>query len=257
MSTNKSDTSTNPIAPALLRGLNITQLQAKVYFAALELGQSNIQDLSRKSGVKRTSIYNFIQDLKERGLLLETTKKNRRLYSAMHPEQLLEMEKARIAELQHAIPELLAIHNGAKNKPRVTFYEGVQGIEEVYADMLKEGKPIFAYEDLEHMKAGMRSSFYDSWPDERAKRNIPFKSITRDSPVARDFMKTNIRRLRKSKFIESPDLKTEINIYGDKVAMMSFRKDAPFCVLIEDRGIAETLGTTWQQLWDKLGPVVG
>ena len=241
----------------ILTGLNLSEAEAGVYLAALELGQATMQALAYKSKVKRTSIYNFIEELKEKGLITETKKKKRRVYSAVHPEQLVEIEKTRVTELQKILPELLAVHNKSSSKPRVTFYDGLEGTKQVYADMLKDKQPILAYEDLEHMRAGMRSTFYDTWPAERARRNIPFKSISRDSATAREFTKDNIRLLRQTKFLQSSDLKTEINIYGNKVALMSFRTKPPFCVLIEDHDIAETLRVTWNELWKRLGPAVG
>lgn len=242
----------------LLKSLNLKEAQASVYLAAMELGQASMQELAKKSGVKRTSIYNFIEELRERGLITETKKKKRKVYSAVSPEQLIEIEKTRVTELSRSLPELMAIYNKADNKPRVTFYESIEGTEEVYADMLNDKKPILAYEDLEHMKAGMRNVFFNTWPTERAKRQIPFKSITRDSIIAREFVeKNNIRLLRQSKFIQAKDLKTEINIYGDKVALMSLRANPPFAVLIEDKDIAETMRVAWQQLWDRLGSAIG
>jgi HTH-type transcriptional regulator, sugar sensing transcriptional regulator len=242
----------------LLSSLNLTETQAAVYIAALELGQGTMQDLARKSGIKRTSIYNFIEDLKARGLINEAKKKKRRVYSAVDPEQLLEIEKTRINELERALPELQAIKNTSQTKPKVTFYEGLEQVLDVYTDQLKTKQPVFAFEDLEQMVDTMPKFFVEWWPKERAKRNIPFKSILRDSPTAQEFTKKNIKYLRQSKLIKTGDWKTEINIYGDKVAMMSFRVDPPFCVVIEDQDIAETLRTAWQDLWDRIDePVIG
>ena len=231
----------------LLNSLGLRDAEFEVYTAALSLGEGTMQDLARRSGVKRTSIYTFIDDLKSRGFITETKKKKRKVYSAVAPSQLLEMEKTRLTELEKFLPELLAIHNKSKKKPRVTFYEGVEGIEEVYGDMLKEHKEIIAYEDLEHMKMILPKTFYDYFPPERARRGIPFKSITRDTATAREFNKSNPQLLRETKYINSKDLKTEINIYGDKVAMMSFGESSPFCVLIEDANIAQTLRITWEE----------
>ena len=240
------------LSEQLINSLGLSEAEAEVYVASLELGQANIHDLAQKSGVKRTSIYNFIEDLKKRGFLQETKKGKRRVYSAAHPEQLLEIEKIRISELQRLIPELLAIQNIAKDKPRVTFYDGVDGIKEVYADMLRDKKEIIAFEDLEHMKRVLPKSFFENFPEERARKEILFKSILRDSSVARELTKKNFRLLRDSKFIKTGDWKTEINIYGDKTALMSFRTKHPFCVLIEDHNITETLRTAWRELWDRL-----
>lgn len=248
----------NKFSKNLLHSLGLSESQALVYLATLELGEANMQELARKSGVKRTSIYNFIDELKSRGLLVETVKRKRKIYSAATPDQLFEIEKTRLAELEQTMPELRAVQNKSRTKPRVRFYEGIEGIKEVYADTLKDKKEILAFEDLEHMNIGLPKSFYEWYPGERARRGIPFKSITRDSKEAQRLTQHNIKLLRKSKLISSADWKTEINIYGDKVAMMSLRAKNPFCVLIEDHDIAETLRSAWNELWNNLHlPVIG
>ena len=40
----------------LTEALGLSEAELAVYLAALELGEAQIQDISRKSGVKRTSI---------------------------------------------------------------------------------------------------------------------------------------------------------------------------------------------------------
>ncbi len=239
------------VSKQLLLPLGLSEFQAKVYIAALELGEASMQQLSQKSGVKRTTIYHFIDELRERGFISETRKRKRLVYSAVDPEYILELEKGRLVELHQLLPDLQAIHNKSHRKPRVTFYEGLQGIKEVYADTLKEKQPIIAYSDFEHMKQVL-GDFFDQYPPERARKNITFQSIVRDSPIARENSKRDYGLLRDTKFLSSGDLKTEINIYGDKVALMSFRSNPPFVVLIEDHDIAETLRTGWHALWSKL-----
>jgi sugar-specific transcriptional regulator TrmB len=240
------------VSKSLLNSLSLRESEFEVYAAALSLGEGTMQDLARRSGVKRTSIYAFIDELKSRGFITETKKKKRRVYSAVSPSQLVEMEKTRLTELEGFLPELLTIHNKSKKKPRVVFYDGVEGIEEVYGDMLRDQKEIIAYEDLEHMKLILPKSFYNYFPPERARRGIPFRSITRDSATAREFIKNNPQLLRNTKLLQSKDFKTEINIYGNKVAMMSYGESSPFCVLIEDANIAQTLRITWEELWNRL-----
>jgi len=235
-----------------LKSLGFSDSETRVYLAALELGEATMQDLARKSGVKRTSIYNFIDHIKESGLITLTRRKRRILYSAIHPKQLLEIQKQHLLEFEQTLPELTAIYNKYPQKPKVTFYEGREGIKEVYADTLREQRPIVAWSDWDHMESALGSDFYKSYPVERAKRHIPFSTITRDSKIARDISLKNEAHLRKMKFIKAQELKTEINIYGNKVALMSFRNNPPFAVLIENDGIAETLRTAWQELWERI-----
>ena len=241
----------------LLHLLGMTDMQAKAYVAALELGEGTMQMLARKSGINRSTIYTFIDELKDRGYILETRRAKRRVYSAVHPERLVEMQKTRLGGLERILPELLAINNQSAQKPRVTFYEGVKGIEDVYADMLREKKEILSYEDMDNLKAGLPERFFNSFPKERARRDILIRSISRDTPFAREFSEKNRGLLRETKFIATDELRTDISIYGDKVALMDLRGDPASCVLIENRNLAETLRTVWRQLWDKLGTVVG
>ena len=84
MSKNKSFLENNEAE--LIQTLGLSEQEVAVYLAALELGEAHIQDISRKSGVKRTSIYNFIDALKERQLLSEIKKGKRKLYSAVSPQ---------------------------------------------------------------------------------------------------------------------------------------------------------------------------
>jgi sugar-specific transcriptional regulator TrmB len=240
------------ISKRLCQNLGLTPDQAQVYIAGLEMPQASVQDLSRLSGVKRTTIYSFIDELIENGFIVRKKKNKRYLYSSVHPRQLLELEKSRVKELaETTIPELEALFNEKKHKPSVLYFEGVSGIQEVYADMLKERKPILELEDLEAIKDVLPKSFFEYFPAERARRNITLKTISRDSKAGREFAKKNNPLLRETKFVEAAQWKTDINIYGNKVAIMSFRSAIPYCVLIEDENIAETLRTAWEMMWAK------
>ncbi|MBN1779368.1 MAG: hypothetical protein JW816_04075 [Candidatus Buchananbacteria bacterium] len=234
----------------LLESLGLSEMQAKVYLANLELGQASMQDLARKSGVKRTSIYNFIDQLKEKQLIKETKKGKRNFYSAASPEKFIQLNKERADSLNNLLPQLMAIFNQPDNKPKVTFHQGWPGIKDVYLDTLKEKKPIVAWSDYQPMKNIMKD-FYQEYPAERSRRNITFKTIASDNLTGREIAKKNLGHLREIKFIKQ-DLDTEINIYGNKVALISFKSPTPFAVLIEDEKIANTLKVIWQLQWQQL-----
>ncbi|MCI0619464.1 BlaI/MecI/CopY family transcriptional regulator [Candidatus Wolfebacteria bacterium] len=240
-----------------IKALGLSDMEAEVYLAALELGEGTMQALAKKSGVNRSTIYTFIDELKERGFITETKRGKRRLYVATNPERLVQMQKVRTGELERALPELLAIHNSARNKPRVTFYEGVEGIKEIHADMLTAEQEIQAYEDLEGLKNNLPASFFEQFPKERMRRGILYRSISRDSETARVFVKNNIGFLRETKLIITEPLNIEVSIYGDKVALMSLTSNPPFGVLIQDKNIAQVQRIMWQELWNRLGEKIG
>ena len=241
------------ILPLLVLVLGLTKQEAQVYLAALELGEATVQELARKSDVKRTSIYNFIDKLKDRQILLETKRKRRSLFSAANPHQLLELGRMKLGELENAMPQLLAINNRSLHKPRVTFHEGVEGIKEVYNDMLNHKQPIICWSDQKHMWPTLGKEYCEYFPPERARRGIPLRMIATDTQENRSYAKKDRELARETKFISADnDLRTEINIYGNKVILTSFRSSPAFAVLIEDQNIATTMRVTWKELWERL-----
>lgn len=239
------------LSPSLLKSLNLTDDQAAVYVAALELGQTTMLGLAKKSGVNRTKIYRFIDELKNRQLMTETRKRKRNLYSGVHPEQLVEITKETTRELENALPELLAIYNRSRTKPKVTFYEDVEGMKEVYADTLKERKEIVGWSDYEYSFKVMRN-YLTHYPEERVKRNIFYKVIARENPESRRLQKIGLKELREVRITPSGDQQTELYVYGNKVAHLSFRSNPVFAVIIEDPAIASTMRQIWKEAWSKL-----
>lgn len=245
------------INPDLLASLNLSDAEGAVYVATLELGESSILDIARKSGVKRSSIYNFLDELKARGLIIETKKKKRAVFSAAPPRALLEIEHTRLKELQRLLPELEAVENKSKTKPRVTFYNGVEGIKYVYADSLNgRDTVVHGFADFEAGLKLLGEEFYtEYYLPERVKRGILYRGILRDDEMAKKYQQRNNKDLRDSKIMTGEGVTTEIDIYNNKVALMSFRAKVPFAVLIEDQYIAQSLRLVWQQLWDRLPEV--
>lgn len=244
----------NEIKQELTRLLGMTEKQTRVYLASLELGGGTMQSIARKSGLNRTTIYTFIDEMKEAGFMQETRSARRRIYTAVDPRTLLSVQKNKLSGLEHMLPELMAIRNEARGKPRVTFFEGRKGVEEVYEDMLHDRAEILSYEDMDNLKSGLAPSFFASFPKERVRRDIPLRSISCDTSFAREFSKRNRGLLRETRFVPLKELRTDISIYGDKVALMDLRGDPQTCVLIENRNIAESMRSIWTQLWHQLPP---
>ncbi len=237
----------------LLKSLNLSDSQAAVYVAALELGQATIQALSRKSNVPRASIYRFINELRERQLITEVKKGARTIYSGADPEQLIEIEQMRLSDLRRVVPELKAIQNRSTKKPRVKFFDGLEGVKSVYMDTLTAEREILSFSDFTTELQIMDRRFYDeTYIPERRRRNIMYRAILKDSPEVATYQKLAMKNLMESKAIPNIDIATEIDIYNNKVALMSFRGGNPYAVMIEDESLARTLRAIWKKLWERL-----
>lgn len=237
----------------LIQTLGLSEHEATVYLAALELGEANIQDISRKSQVKRTSIYNFIDALKGRQLLSEVKKGKRKFYSAVSPHHLVDEQRSKMISIERILPQLLAIQNSVRKKPRVSFFEGIEGLKEIYRMTLREKQIIYAWEDLDRALDVLPPAFLKWYTEERTAKKIPARCIDRDTKSAREWTaKNDVRLARESRFVVSEEFGTEINVFGNKVAFFRWDKQNPFGVVIEDKGIATALRVAWTELWNRL-----
>ena len=235
-----------------LESLHLTELQSRVYLATLELGQGTVQAIAQKSGVIRSSVYNQLAHLKSHKLVQYVRKGKRALYNAVGPEQVLEQERTRLHAFEQTLPQLLAVFNASAAKPKLMYFEGLEGIKTVYRDVLKTGQPYYGISDFENSIKALRNYFETTYIPGRIRHHVMANFIVRDSPAARAWVKNDVRDMRQTKLIPYSDFSVEVGVYGHKVILINFRSSPPVAVKIEDAAIAGTIQVMWQQLWDRL-----
>src|SRR3989338_4796673 len=118
-----------------LKGAGLTHKQAVVYRTLLELGETSMKLLTRKAGLKRPTAYLIVEELSVLGLLSVTQKGKRKVYSAVHPKRLVEMVRFREHQIESSLPELVALYNTPKAKPKIQVFEGAAGLRVLYREV--------------------------------------------------------------------------------------------------------------------------
>lgn len=237
-----------------LEKLGLDDKEAKVYLALLELGEGNIQQIAKKSGVKRTTVYDILSSLKEKRLANQLIKNKKTIFFAEDPRKFEENIEERKNTLKKMLPELLSIANRIGGKPKVRYFEGVDGINEIYEDTLR-------YSDYELIVWGSEKSKYGFGEDfllgqyvpRRLKKKIWVRAIAVDSPMMRKYKELDEKSLRRTKLIRESNLplEIEINLYANnKIAMMSFEEKIG--LIIESQKIYTTLKSIFEMNWNSL-----
>lgn len=233
-----------------LQNLGLNEKEAKVYLACLELGSATVQEVSDKAGVKRTSVYNFLEDMKVRGFITEVKHGKRILLTAEDPHTLLKKADEQKKQLEEMLPEFLSIYNLPGEKPKVKFYQGIEGLKRIYEDTFKEGGPMYLISDYERMFEAIDPEWMWQYAKKRTEKGIKAFSIAKEGTRGQEVKKRDTQQLRETRFIKDVNFETEINIYGNKVALLSFRR--PYAgVIIEDRAITQTLRSMWKIIWNQ------
>jgi sugar-specific transcriptional regulator TrmB len=234
-----------------LQKLGLNEKEAKAYLVALELGETTLQRIALKTGISRTTVYDVLESLKIHGLI-STIKKNKKIYYyAEAPDSLQDDLDEKQVLLKKVMPELSAMMNLIDHKPKIKYYEGVEGIKEVYMDSLqyaeKEMLALVAEEAFYEFDKDFLLNFYHP---RRIKQKIWLREIVSDHHLTRSYQKAEINNLRKTKLLSTTDfpLDVSINLYGkNKIGIMSFEEEIG--LIIESEKIYITLKSLLEFVW--------
>ena len=232
-----------------LQKIGLSEKEALVYIATLELGSGSILDISKKSNVKRSTVYDVIEELQKQGLISKIIKQKKIHFIAAAPDKIIELAEEIRSNTEKIIPELEAIHNLTKKKPTIQYFEGNKGLINVYNDILKGGGEISAFVSSKILDDEELSDYIlNNFTPKRIKNKIPVKSIAPDTDwMVNEYKEKEDQFLRKIKLIDKDQypFATEIIIYGkDKVGMISFENKIG--VIIKSKDVQ----STWKNIFD-------
>jgi sugar-specific transcriptional regulator TrmB len=223
-----------------IQELGLTTNEAKVYKALLELGPSLAGGISRRTGLHRRTVYDTTEMLIKKGLIGYILKNNRRLFQASNPEKFLDILKEKENSVSKMLPDMLNLFQSTREKEETNFYKGKQGLKTVFEEQLKEKEILIlgANRSFEEVLP-----FYFNWYDlERKKKKIKVKIIA--SEKISNIPLSEIRYLPQK--YSNP---LAINIYGDKTALILWKKDNPIAIVIRDKAISDSYRKYFELTW--------
>jgi len=226
-----------------LREAGLTENEAKIYQALLELGPSKAGLISRKAGLHRRVVYDTMEMLINKGLIGYIIQNNVRLYQASNPNKILDLLKQKQNTINDIIPEMLLLYEKTKEEQGTNFYKGKEGLKTVMEDQISTGKEILILGA--NIEAYNILQFYFKWFDKkRVKAKIKTKIIFNKTDKKPNVPLSEIKYLPEK--YSSP---LAINIYGDKVAIILWNKEKPLAIIIKNSLIAEGYRKHFELMW--------
>ncbi|MFZ2976175.1 MAG: helix-turn-helix domain-containing protein [Candidatus Moraniibacteriota bacterium] len=238
-----------------LKLIGLEEKEAKVYLAALELGATNIHDLSEKSGIKRSTVYEMLKKLEPMGLITESIKGKRKIYIASPPEKLKKSIRKKEQLLNQILPELCSLDNTGTAKPKITYYEGQAGLRQIYNLALETTtKKVDWVSPIRPIIETVGEKFLEEHIEKRAKEKYWVRSIqiTEQQVDTYKYLDptTFDKTYRRVKFApHGLDIPTVFGIWDNKVAILSTRKEG-FGMIIESKDLVRTMRTFYELLWN-------
>ena len=121
-----------------------SEKEARIYLACLSLGPSSVLEISKKADISRGSCYDVLEEMLEKGMVSKLHETKHLIFTAIDPDSLLKRSEGNLRELELALPELKGLfHDYAK--PKVRYFEGIEGVKRVYMDTLMATTEILNY----------------------------------------------------------------------------------------------------------------
>lgn len=246
--------------------IGFSEKEADIYIAVLEHGRLSYTDLSKKSGLNRTTTYSAAQELIARGVLHEDFTSPVKALVAAPPEALStiiateedHLQKKKIL-IQEAIENIRSTPTASGYiAPAITFIPQAR-----IAQYLKQRTPEWNASILAH--DGIWWGFQDvtfvkhygdwiKWYWDTSPKEIILKVFSNDEAIEQEMQsKTPSRRM--IRFWKGEHAFTgTLWINGDYVGMVNTRETPFTLVEMRDRTLAQNLRTVFAEMWKLTEP---
>jgi HTH-type transcriptional regulator, sugar sensing transcriptional regulator len=240
-----------------LQDIGLSEKEAKVYLAALEIGRATADQLAKQANIVRSTTYVQLESLMKKGLMSTYEEVKKTFFAPESPELLkrlllLQREQMRVkeTELDSLLPGLLQQFNGAGERPVVRFFSGKEGVTAMREEILslKRGEEyliLFSRDNLSHIYTQKE---LDDFSDKRAASGIKSRYIyTRQGGKSTSELPPDTER----RYLppEKLPMRSDIFVYRNRVAIMALNTPV-FGIVIESSEIAESFRAIFGLLWE-------
>lgn len=242
-----------------LHNLGLSEKEAAVYLALLNVGSAPASVLGSRTGINRSTAQYTCQQLVKRGLVKSIPHNNTFIYSLESPRKLLlplAQQKKELTDREdranRLIGELEGLINPQARLPKVRFFEGLDGVIEMFNDVLKDGAKVIYGATFHDENADERFSKYlaEEYIPARVKLGIRTMGLFNDSHMSFREDDKELKRIALILPREEFPFEACLQIYGHKVAFYSYKKTDLSGVIIENNHIFGTTFSLLKAAWD-------
>lgn len=241
-----------------LEKIGLNEKEKLIYLAGLKLGPARAAYLSRRTGLTRQHTYDILKSLEQQGFVSRLGKEYGQRFIMEEPANLgnmLERKKNQIEktknELKMLLPEFESFYNSKGIVPKVKFFEEIEGIKEIFEDMLAcRSKKHFYFGSFADLMNLIGKNYIDEWIERRIKKGINSKAVRiKKKEIIEEIYTEEKFFLRELRY--APDnfnISQTIVLYDNKVAIISSAEE---CVgfLVESNEFFTTMENVFNLLW--------
>jgi sugar-specific transcriptional regulator TrmB len=238
-----------------LQALGLNEKSAKVYLAGLVLGTTTVQDLARKSGLKRPTVYLHLDELVRQGLFEHVSINNKKYYRAVEPEVLETRLKKNLEHLQKELPQLAALRADTQGRPQVQVFEGEEGVRRVYREM-KKSHSMKVWSNIGQVYGPFHDTNMEV-AEACREMGTNVREIIADNKESRRYARLVAKVIGPTyaaRIATVEGLENDTIIYDNVVAIFRLHGLNMFVVRVEDPSIADSMRALFDMAWKTARP---
>lgn len=186
-------------------GLSVPQ--ARIYISLVEHGELRIQEITTKTGIPRTSVYEHLKVLSQVGLIEKIIDQK---FVRIKPYPISNVRHAlneKLFRIQTLLTDVTQLEKTMKqfsssipsSATTVRYYKGVSGARQVFWNSLSAKSTVYVYSEYGRPKY-VGKKFYTDFVRESKVQNIREKVLINPTPRVQDLLKI---------YLESPETRTK------------------------------------------------
>jgi sugar-specific transcriptional regulator TrmB len=228
----------------------LSDKETRVYLALSELGLVTVNQIAEKADLIRTTTYDVLKVLREKGLVSSVIKNKILYYESANPEKLIQIIEEKRRKIESIMPNLKRLKTQTPEKPELELYEGKEGIKTIYEDILNEKKDLSAISNTNYI-FNISPFYVPHFIKQRVKKGIFIRLLNEKTKESVEMMKNRDKQeKRETRFLENlKDIKITEYIYGDKVAILGTDPKNPLGIIIKNIDFAKEQKLMFDIVW--------
>jgi len=235
--------------------LGLSDEEARVYLANLEIGGAPVSLIAKKAGIHRVSCYHTIENLIKKRLLSQYNKNGIKYYAPEPPDQIQKIAEEKVNVAKSLVPQLSSIINTYGFKPKIRFYEGKEGIKRVFTESLESKGEILRFSNLKIL-LDLFPELFEEITREKLKKKIKTRILSPNTlentkvlekhlPKNYDKNLIEVLLVNKNQFL----FENEILIFGNKVGIVSLQKEELLGLIVESPTFSRSMKAVFDLAW--------
>ena len=124
----------------VLSELGFEERESKIYLSLLKEQEQTALSLARNTKIDRTTIYDLLEKLIQKGIVSQTIKNNSKTYKAIESKALLTYFKEKYSSLESILPQLSSLQSKKQEKLSCELFQGKDGLKTPLKELIETGK---------------------------------------------------------------------------------------------------------------------